>query len=38
MKEKLLFVAKGGEDCDKGFHYVLELAKTMNAGMAVLMV
>lgn len=38
MKEKLLFVTKGGEDCDKGFPYVLELAKTMNAGMAVLMV
>ena len=38
MKEKLLFVTKGGEDCDKGFSYVLELAKALNAGIAVLMV
>jgi nucleotide-binding universal stress UspA family protein len=38
MQEKLLFVTKGGEDCDKGFSYVLELAKTMNAGISVLMV
>ena len=38
MKEKLLFVTKGSEDCDKGFSYVLELAKTLNAGVAVLMV
>lgn len=38
MKEKLLFVTRGGEDCDKGFSYVLELAKAMNAGVAVLMV
>ncbi len=38
MKEKLLFVTKGGEDCDEGFSYVLELAKALNAGIAVLMV
>jgi thiol-disulfide isomerase/thioredoxin len=38
MKEKLLFVTKGGEDCDKGFSYVLELAKVLNEGVAVLMV
>ena len=38
MKEKLLFVTKGGEDCDKGFSYVLELARALNAGVAVLMV
>lgn len=38
MKEKLLFVTKGGKDCDKGFNYALELAKTLNAGIAVLMV
>ncbi|MCX5716988.1 MAG: hypothetical protein NTW44_01495 [Nitrospirae bacterium] len=38
MKEKLLFVTKGGEDCDKGFYYVLELAKALNEGVAVLMV
>jgi len=38
MKEKLLFVTKGGEDCDNGFPYILELAKTLNAGIAMLMV
>lgn len=38
MKEKLLFVTKGGEDCDNGFSYILELAKTLNAGIAMLMV
>lgn len=38
MKEKLLFVTRGGEDCDKGFSHVLELAKVLNAGVAVLMV
>jgi thiol-disulfide isomerase/thioredoxin len=38
MKENLLFVTKGGEDCDKGFPYVLELAKALDAGIAVLMV
>jgi hypothetical protein len=37
-KEKLLFVTKGGEDCDNGFNYILELAKTLNAGIAMLMV
>jgi len=38
MKEKLLFVTKGGEDCGKGFSYVLELAKALDAGVAVLTV
>ncbi len=38
MKEKILFVTKGGEDCDKGFSYVLELAKALNSGIAVLIV
>lgn len=38
MKEKLLFVTKGGEDCDNGFPYILELAKTLGAGVSVLMV
>ncbi len=38
MKEKLLFVTKGGADCDNGFTYILELAKTLNAGIAVLLV
>jgi len=38
MKEKLLFVTRGGEDCDNGFTYILELAKTLNAGIAMLMV
>jgi hypothetical protein len=37
-KEKLLFVTRGGEDCDNGFTYILELAKTLNAGIAMLMV
>lgn len=31
MKDKILFVTKGGEYCDEGFSYVLELAKTLNA-------
>lgn len=38
MKEKLLFVTKGGENCDEGFSYVLDLAKTLNTGVAVLMI
>lgn len=38
MKEKLLFVTKGGEGCDEGFSYVLELAKSLNAGIEMLMV
>ena len=38
MKEKILFVTKGGEDCDKGFSYALELAKALNSGIAVLVV
>ena len=37
-KETLLFVTKGGEDCDIGFTYILELAKTLNAAIAMLMV
>jgi hypothetical protein len=37
MKERLLFVTKGGEGCDDGFSYVLELAKTLNADILVLM-
>ena len=38
MKEKILFVTKGGENTDEGFSYVLELAKALNAGIAVLVV
>jgi len=38
MKETLLFVTKGGEDCDNGFTYILELAKNLNAAIAMLMV
>ncbi|MBI4683398.1 MAG: hypothetical protein HY757_09915 [Nitrospirae bacterium] len=38
MKEKLLFVTKGGEDSEDGFSYVLELAKSLNAGIEMLMV
>lgn len=38
MKEKILFVTKGGEDLDKGFSYALELAKALNSGIAALVV
>ena len=38
MIEKILFVTKGGEGCDEGFSYVLELARTLHSGIAVLMV
>ncbi len=38
MQEKILFATKGGDDCDNGFSYAVELAKTLNAGIAVLMV
>jgi len=36
MKNKILFVTKGGETCDEGLSYVLELAKTLNADIEVL--
>jgi hypothetical protein len=36
MKDKILFVTKGGETCDEGLSYVLELAKSLNAGIEVL--
>ncbi len=38
MKEQILFVTKGGENTDEGFSYVLELAKALNSGIAVLVV
>ena len=38
MKEKILFVTKGGENCDKGFSYALELAKALNSNIAVLVI
>lgn len=38
MKDKVLFVTKGGEHCDEGFSYVLELAKTLDAGIEVLII
>jgi nucleotide-binding universal stress UspA family protein len=38
MKEKILFVTKGGENCDEDFQYVLELAKALHRGIAVLMI
>jgi nucleotide-binding universal stress UspA family protein len=38
MKEKILFVTKGGEGCDNGFSYALELAKALNSNIAVLVV
>lgn len=36
MKERLLFVTKRGENSDEGFSYALELAKTLDAGISVL--
>lgn len=36
MKDKILFVTKGGEHCDEGFSYILELAKTLNASVEAL--
>ncbi len=38
MREKLLFVTKGGEDFDDGFSYVAELAKTLKMEMTMLIV
>jgi hypothetical protein len=38
INEKLLFVTKGGEDCDNGFPYVLDLAKVLNTGIVMLLV
>jgi hypothetical protein len=36
MKDKILFVTKGGEQCDDGFSYALELAKTLNVAIEIL--
>ena len=36
MKDRILFVTKGGEQCNEGFAYVLELAKTLNASVEAL--
>jgi hypothetical protein len=38
MKDKILFVTKGGEHCDEGFSYVLELAKTLNVAIETLII
>jgi nucleotide-binding universal stress UspA family protein len=38
MKEKILFVTKGGENTDEGFSYALELAKALNSGIAALVI
>lgn len=38
MNDKILFVTRGGEQCDEGFSYVLELAKTLAAGIEVLII
>ncbi len=38
MREKLLFVTKGDKDYEDGFSYVIELAKSLKAGIAILMV
>lgn len=37
MKKKILFVTKGGEGCDDGFTYALELARTLGTDITVLM-
>ncbi|MEW6410160.1 MAG: hypothetical protein AB1488_08655 [Nitrospirota bacterium] len=38
MREKLLFVTRGDESYDDGFSYVIELAKTLDAGINILMI
>jgi len=38
MKEKLLFVTKGGENLEEGFSYAIDLAKTLDAGIVILMI
>ena len=38
MKEKLLFVTKTDGNFDEGFSYVLELAKSLNAGIEMMIV
>ena len=38
MKERILFVTKGGENCEEDFQYVLELAKALHRGIAILMI
>ncbi|MBI5640444.1 MAG: hypothetical protein HZA17_08465 [Nitrospirae bacterium] len=38
MNNKILFVTKGGENCDEGFSYVLELAKTLNTDIELLII
>lgn len=36
MRKKILFVTKGCDQCDEGFSYVLEFAKTLNKDIEVL--
>ena len=38
MRERLLFVTKGGDNFEEGFSYVVELAKTLKAGVSILMI
>ncbi len=38
MRERLLFVTRGGDNFEDGFSYVVELAKTLKAGVSILMV
>jgi hypothetical protein len=38
MKEKLLFVTQGGGNIEEGFSYVMDLAKTLDAGISILMI
>ncbi len=38
MKERLLFATKGDQISEDGISYVIELAKALNAGIAILMI
>ncbi len=38
MKDKILFVTKGGEKCDDGFLYAIELAKNLGMGIELLII
>ncbi len=38
MKERILFVTNGSDNYQEGFPYALYLAKTLNSGIAILMI
>jgi hypothetical protein len=38
MKERILFVTRGGENTGEGFPYALELARALNCGITVLVI